>query len=234
LQELLPPHSQLPPVQVFPLGWVPEQTSQTSPPVPQWSRLAPTQLTPSQQPVQSLAVSQTQAGVPSQRCPAAHAAAEPQVQSPPTQLSARSVLQAAHAAPFLPQCSFDTWPSARQEFPSQQPSHPVVVAQKQVPPVPQWRPVPQTAPPLPQEHSPATQRSAVSASQAMQAAPPLPHWSALRSTPDTQVSPSQQPSAQVSALQGTATSAWASVWTGAASCCCGKSVHVPVWSPLWQ
>jgi hypothetical protein len=193
------------------------------------------QLVPLQQPVHPLVASHTHSCDALHRCPVAHAAAEPQVHSPPTQLSARRLSQAAQASPPLPQCCFDTAASATQVSPSQQPSQPLVVSHTQVLEVPQRRPVPHSAGVvgLPHEQTPAMQASALSASHAAQAAPPVPHFAAVRSSPVRQVSPSQQPSAQVSALQPTAVSAAASVCTGAASCC-GNSVQGPVWSPLWQ
>jgi hypothetical protein len=231
LQALLPPHLQSPVVQASPFGCVPEQTSQASPPVPQWSIVEPRQSAPLQQPPQPLLESQTQAWLVSQRWPATHTAAEPQLHSPPAQLSARRLSQAAQAAPPWPQYCRLTAASATQVFPSQQPSQPLVVSHTQALPVSQRRPAPHAAgvPDVPHEQVPATQLLALSASQAAHALPPLPHWSVLWSAVATQVSPSQQPSGQVSGSQAGA----ASCWTGAASCC-GNALQGPVWSPLWQ
>jgi hypothetical protein len=154
---------------------------QVSPPVPQWSMAEVSQVLPLQHPPAQLVLSHAHWWDPLQSCPAAHSAAEPQVQSPPTQLSARRVSQAAHAAPPLPQCCLLTDASATHVAPSQQPSQPLWGSQTQVPPVPHRWPAAHGAgvAAAPHEQVPATQLSALVASHEAQAPPPVPHRSVL-------------------------------------------------------
>lgn len=77
-----------------------------APPVPHAARLGALHVAPAQHPFGHEVASQTHVP-PRQRCPAPHAAAPPQLQAPPLQLSARLGSHAPHAAPPAPHAAAD-------------------------------------------------------------------------------------------------------------------------------
>jgi hypothetical protein len=130
------------------------------------------------------------------------------VQQPPSQLAAQSGQtppahpgvgeQAVHEAPAVPHC--ESVLPGRQLVPSQQPLGQVVESQRQAPLTQVW-PVWHSAP-APQRHTPSSQRSEATVSQAEQLPPPVPQ----RLMPFTTHTPlAQQPLGQLAASQ---TSCW--------------------------
>ncbi len=105
------------------------------------------------------------------RWPGAQGGFEPQRQAPVLQLSALVALHVPQAAPPVPQLEV-VFP-ARQLLPEQQPEQDVA-SQMQAPPTHRWPMAHEGL--APQLHAPAVEQlSARVASQAMQAAPPVPH-----------------------------------------------------------
>jgi hypothetical protein len=132
--------------------------------VPAW------QVLPKQQPVQPVMVLHTQLP-PTQSWPAPQGALAPQRQAPPTQLSARLVLQPKQALPPPPQLAvvLPGW----QEVPLQQPLPHEVVLHWQEPPTHCW-PAPQ-GPLAPQRQAPLAEQPSATMPQLVQARPLTPH-----------------------------------------------------------
>jgi hypothetical protein len=187
------PHRQAPPVHR--LAFVALHAVQVAPPVPQLAVDGEaTQVLPLQQPAH-VAGSHTQ--VPAWHfCPAPQAAVAPHAQVPVAlQLSERVVLQAVHAAAFVPQA--ERAGGEVQVVPEQQPLAQLVTSHTQLPPMQCW-PAAQAAF-APHLQAPPAHESARTGSHALHCAPVAPHWVAVVAV--TQVEPLQQPVGQVVDVQ---------------------------------
>lgn len=169
------------------------QATHTAPAGPQADSDGVVHVDPEQQPVGHEVASQPQP--PSLHVlPAGHAEPVPHRHSPAAQLSVVSGEQATQTSPPVPQLAS---PLGLQVTPSQQPLGHEVASHTQLPP--RHRCPAAHAGPVPHAQAPPTQASANTGSQAMQAAPAVPHATeegSLHIEPEQQ--PVGHPAAQVS------------------------------------
>jgi len=199
------PHLQLPAVQLS--ARVGLQVLQVVAGGPQALVVVPgAQVFPLQQPVVQLVESHTQVLVPEQRWPAAQVAAVPQRQLPVAEQLSAVIPHVVQALPLSPQ---EARVAGLTQLPAlQQPLGQLVGSQMQFPPL-QWLPAGHIAFEPHRQTPLELHESARTGSQALQAAPLIPHCEAVSAL--TQVEPLQQPLAQEAALQPAQT--WAvQVW----------------------
>lgn len=153
------------------------------------------QVFPLQQPLAQLVASQTH--VPEeQRWPVAQAAPPLHRHMPLAEQLSAVMPHAVHAAAEVPHAPVVG--GLVQAVPVQHPEGQLVASHTQLP-LTQWLPAAQIAPPPQRQVPAALHASARTGSQALHAAPPVPHRAAVAGF--TQVAPLQQPAAQLAALQ---------------------------------
>jgi hypothetical protein len=188
-----------PPVQLSPEGHI----AHVPPPAPQAVMLFPGwQVLPWQQPVEHEAAVQMHEP-PEQTCPAAHAAAPPQVHAPVDEQPSAVAPHAMHAAPFVPHVPAD---GVVQVGPEQHPVGHEAAVHVQMPFEHTW-PAPHAAAP-PHEQAPVPEQPSALVPQSTHAAPAVPQ-AVVEGV--VHVEPTQHPVGQFDALQVVATSPGASV-----------------------
>src|SRR5256885_748431 len=160
------PHLHVPPVQLLAVTAL--QAVHAAPPVPHAARDGVVHTVPAQQPAGPHVPPQAR-GPPTQGCPAPHAGPAPHVHAPAVQPSAVEP-HAVHAPPAVPQAAAE---GVVHVLPAQQPVGHDVPSQTHAPPR-QCCPALQGGP-VPHLQLPPVQLSAVTALQAVHAAPPVPH-----------------------------------------------------------